>query len=148
MACWREDRFGITAIILRKNLCPSLHCLLFTSTDDCVLLLTYCTPFPFSDPLAPEYPVPAMTYFQDVYKETEAVLSCNIQYFHAALAVAKLWGFCSSSALMPGSLVSTPVCQSLPIASLHRWNYQNLFIFFWISFLPFSWVSSASTGTF
>lgn len=78
MACLREDRFEVTVIILTKNLCPSLHCLLLSSTDNYVVPLTFCTPFPFSDPLAPEYPVHPMRYFQDGCKETEAVVSCNL----------------------------------------------------------------------
>lgn len=78
---------------INKNLCPSLHCLLLSSTDDYVLPLTFCIPSPFSDPLAPEYPVHAMGYFQDAYKETEAVVSCNIQYSHAATCCCQMVRF-------------------------------------------------------
>lgn len=123
----------------------------FTSADDYVLLLTCCTPFPFGDTLAPEYPVHVI--FPGCVQRN---WGCSIIYniLLQQLAVAKWWGFCSSSALMPGFLVSTPVCQTLPIASLHRWNYQNLLLskiiktnFLLDRFLPFSWATSASTGT-
>lgn len=147
----REDRFGITAILLTKNWRPSLCCLLLPCTDDFVLPLTFLhPPFPFSDPLVSENPAHAMGYLQVVYKETQAVVSRNVQYAHATtcccqtvrslLLLCSLAGFtCAYSCLSDPSL---SWFKSLKLSkSLH---------FIWICFLtlhelvqllqgPFKW---------
>lgn len=148
VVCLREDRFGITAILLTRNWRPSLCCLLLPCADAFVLPLTFLHPLsPFSDPLASENPAHTMGCLQVVYKETEAVVSCNVQHAHAAtcccrrvrfllLLYSLAWFPCVYSCL---SDPSHSQFKSLKLAkSLH---------FFWISFLPFSWVSSASAGT-
>lgn len=53
------------------------------------------------------------------------------------LTVAKGWSFFSPSALLPGSLVPTSICQTLPAVNLNHWNYWNLCVSFGFVFWHF-----------
>lgn len=119
------------------------------------MILSFPSPFCIHPPLLvihlPQKILPMLWVISRFFTK-KVRLWCHVTYnmLMQQLAAAKRWGFFCSSALLPGSLVPSPVCQTVPVTSLNHWNYRNLcissgFVFFHFHELvqllqgPFKW---------